>query len=150
MRLFTVNSELLCPSGSSRFITTCHPIQPSKLVANDTYILKGGDYALDFVCCFAYLMAAGCSDQLHDGRIHSSPAGSGSGRTDFSAYYRQKDSSLTASHSSLIREKSFMDKDRIKGKMEDMGGRVKRQVGEWTGQHTASHACTLKDREPDA
>jgi uncharacterized protein YjbJ (UPF0337 family) len=28
---------------------------------------------------------------------------------------------------------SFMDKDRIKGKMEDVGGRVKRQVGEWTG-----------------
>jgi uncharacterized protein YjbJ (UPF0337 family) len=26
-----------------------------------------------------------------------------------------------------------MDKDRIKGKMEDVGGRVKRQVGEWTG-----------------
>jgi uncharacterized protein YjbJ (UPF0337 family) len=26
-----------------------------------------------------------------------------------------------------------MDKDRIEGKLEDMGGRVKRQVGEWTG-----------------
>ena len=26
-----------------------------------------------------------------------------------------------------------MDKDRIQGKMEDMGGRIKRQVGEWTG-----------------
>jgi len=26
-----------------------------------------------------------------------------------------------------------MDKDRVKGKMEDMGGRVERQVGEWTG-----------------
>jgi len=26
-----------------------------------------------------------------------------------------------------------MDKDRIKGKMEDIGGRVKRQAGEWTG-----------------
>jgi uncharacterized protein YjbJ (UPF0337 family) len=26
-----------------------------------------------------------------------------------------------------------MDKDRIKGKMEDVGGRVKRQAGEWTG-----------------
>jgi uncharacterized protein YjbJ (UPF0337 family) len=26
-----------------------------------------------------------------------------------------------------------MDKDRIKGKMEDIGGRVQRQVGEWTG-----------------
>jgi len=26
-----------------------------------------------------------------------------------------------------------MDKDRIKGKMEDIGGRAKRQAGEWTG-----------------
>ncbi len=26
-----------------------------------------------------------------------------------------------------------MDKDRIKGKMEDVAGRAKRQVGEWTG-----------------
>ena len=26
-----------------------------------------------------------------------------------------------------------MDKDRIKGKMEDMAGRAERQVGEWTG-----------------
>jgi len=26
-----------------------------------------------------------------------------------------------------------MDKDRIKGKMEDISGRVKRQAGEWTG-----------------
>jgi uncharacterized protein YjbJ (UPF0337 family) len=26
-----------------------------------------------------------------------------------------------------------MDKDRIKGKMEDIGGRMERQTGEWTG-----------------
>jgi uncharacterized protein YjbJ (UPF0337 family) len=26
-----------------------------------------------------------------------------------------------------------MDKDRIKGKVDDVAGRVKRQVGEWTG-----------------
>ena len=26
-----------------------------------------------------------------------------------------------------------MDKDRVKGKMDDTAGRVKRQVGEWTG-----------------
>ncbi|HEV2960668.1 MAG TPA: CsbD family protein [Candidatus Angelobacter sp.] len=26
-----------------------------------------------------------------------------------------------------------MDKDRIEGKLEDVGGRVERQVGEWTG-----------------
>lgn len=26
-----------------------------------------------------------------------------------------------------------MDKDRIKGKVEDIGGRIQRQAGEWTG-----------------
>jgi uncharacterized protein YjbJ (UPF0337 family) len=26
-----------------------------------------------------------------------------------------------------------MDKDRVKGKMEDIGGRIERQAGEWTG-----------------
>ncbi|HUI84593.1 MAG TPA: CsbD family protein [Candidatus Binatia bacterium] len=26
-----------------------------------------------------------------------------------------------------------MDKDRVKGKMDDVAGRVKRQAGEWTG-----------------
>jgi uncharacterized protein YjbJ (UPF0337 family) len=26
-----------------------------------------------------------------------------------------------------------MDKDRIKGKAEDIGGRIERQAGEWTG-----------------
>ena len=30
-----------------------------------------------------------------------------------------------------------MDKDRIEGKMEDIKGRVKRQVGEWTGDEKA-------------
>jgi uncharacterized protein YjbJ (UPF0337 family) len=30
-----------------------------------------------------------------------------------------------------------MDKDRIKGKAEDVAGRVKRQVGEWTGDNEA-------------
>ena len=30
-----------------------------------------------------------------------------------------------------------MDKDRIEGKMEDVKGRVKRQVGEWTGDTNA-------------
>lgn len=28
-----------------------------------------------------------------------------------------------------------MDKDRIKGKMDEMAGRAKRQVGEWTGDN---------------
>ena len=26
-----------------------------------------------------------------------------------------------------------MDKDRVKGKMKDVGGRIERQAGEWTG-----------------
>lgn len=30
-----------------------------------------------------------------------------------------------------------MDKDRIKGKMNDVKGRVERQVGEWTGDEEA-------------
>ena len=30
-----------------------------------------------------------------------------------------------------------MDEDRIKGKAEDIKGRVKRQVGEWTGDEEA-------------
>lgn len=30
-----------------------------------------------------------------------------------------------------------MDKDRVKGKMDDIKGRVKRQVGEWTGDENA-------------
>jgi uncharacterized protein YjbJ (UPF0337 family) len=30
-----------------------------------------------------------------------------------------------------------MDKDRIKGKAEDIAGRMKRQVGEWTGDNEA-------------
>ena len=30
-----------------------------------------------------------------------------------------------------------MDKDRIKGKMEDVTGRIKRQTGEWTGDEKA-------------
>lgn len=30
-----------------------------------------------------------------------------------------------------------MDKDRIEGKMDDIKGRVKRQVGEWTGDENA-------------
>jgi uncharacterized protein YjbJ (UPF0337 family) len=30
-----------------------------------------------------------------------------------------------------------MDKDRVEGKLEDVKGRVKRQVGEWTGDDQA-------------
>lgn len=30
-----------------------------------------------------------------------------------------------------------MDEDRVKGKLDDVKGRVKRQVGEWTGDENA-------------
>ena len=36
-----------------------------------------------------------------------------------------------------------MDKDRIEGKMDDIKGRVKRQVGEWTGDSEAQAEGTL-------
>jgi len=37
-----------------------------------------------------------------------------------------------------------MDKDRIKGKMDDVAGRVKRQVGEWTGDEKAQAEGTMQ------
>jgi uncharacterized protein YjbJ (UPF0337 family) len=36
-----------------------------------------------------------------------------------------------------------MDKDRIEGKMDDIKGRVKRQVGEWTGDEKAQAEGTM-------
>ena len=36
-----------------------------------------------------------------------------------------------------------MDKDRVEGKMEDVKGRVKRQVGEWTGDSELQAEGTL-------
>ena len=36
-----------------------------------------------------------------------------------------------------------MDKDRIEGKMDDVKGRVKRQVGEWTGDEKAQAEGTM-------
>ena len=36
-----------------------------------------------------------------------------------------------------------MDEDRIKGKAEDVKGRVKRQVGEWTGNEEAQAEGTM-------
>ena len=35
------------------------------------------------------------------------------------------------------REERIMDKDRVKGKLDDAAGRVKRQVGEWMGDTQA-------------
>jgi uncharacterized protein YjbJ (UPF0337 family) len=36
-----------------------------------------------------------------------------------------------------------MDKDRVEGKMNDIKGRVKRQVGEWTGDEQAQAEGTM-------
>jgi len=36
-----------------------------------------------------------------------------------------------------------MDKDRVEGKMDDIKGRVKRQVGEWTGDKDAQAEGTM-------
>lgn len=36
-----------------------------------------------------------------------------------------------------------MDKDRIKGKAEDIAGRAKRQVGEWTGDNDTQAEGTM-------
>ncbi len=36
-----------------------------------------------------------------------------------------------------------MDKDRVEGKMDDIKGRVKRQVGEWTGDEEMQSEGTL-------
>jgi uncharacterized protein YjbJ (UPF0337 family) len=40
-----------------------------------------------------------------------------------------------------------MDKDRIEGKAKDIKGRVKRQVGEWTGDTDAQVSGTLDQAE---
>jgi uncharacterized protein YjbJ (UPF0337 family) len=37
-----------------------------------------------------------------------------------------------------------MDKDRMKGKMTDIKGRVKRQVGEWTGDEESQAEGTME------
>jgi uncharacterized protein YjbJ (UPF0337 family) len=36
-----------------------------------------------------------------------------------------------------------MNKDNVKGKMDDVKGRVKRQVGEWTGDENAQAEGTM-------
>ena len=40
-----------------------------------------------------------------------------------------------------------MDKERIKGKAEDVAGRVERQVGEWTGNEKAQAEGLAKQAE---
>jgi uncharacterized protein YjbJ (UPF0337 family) len=45
------------------------------------------------------------------------------------------------------REGVFMDKERIKGKAEDIAGRVERQVGEWTGDKDAQAEGLAKQAE---
>lgn len=38
-----------------------------------------------------------------------------------------------------------MDKDRVKGKMDEVAGRAKRQVGEWTGDTQSQGEGALKE-----
>jgi uncharacterized protein YjbJ (UPF0337 family) len=40
-----------------------------------------------------------------------------------------------------------MDKDRVEGKLKDIGGRVQRQAGEWTGDRDAQAEGTKKQVE---
>jgi uncharacterized protein YjbJ (UPF0337 family) len=40
-----------------------------------------------------------------------------------------------------------MDKDRIKGKVQDISGRAKRQVGEWTGDEETQAEGTVEQGE---
>jgi uncharacterized protein YjbJ (UPF0337 family) len=40
-----------------------------------------------------------------------------------------------------------MDKDRAEGKLKDIGGRVKRQVGEWTGDEQSQAEGTMDQAE---
>jgi len=40
-----------------------------------------------------------------------------------------------------------MDKDRVEGKVKDVGGRVQRQVGEWTGDDEAQVKGAAKQVE---
>jgi len=40
-----------------------------------------------------------------------------------------------------------MDKDRLKGKAKDVGGRIERQMGEWTGDKEAQAAGAGKQVE---
>jgi uncharacterized protein YjbJ (UPF0337 family) len=40
-----------------------------------------------------------------------------------------------------------MDKDRIEGKMKDLGGRVERQAGEWTGDEETQAEGAQKQAE---
>lgn len=43
-----------------------------------------------------------------------------------------------------------MNEDQIKGKLKDVGGRVERQVGEWTGDAEKQAHGTLKQAEGKA
>jgi uncharacterized protein YjbJ (UPF0337 family) len=40
-----------------------------------------------------------------------------------------------------------MDKDRVEGKLKDVGGRVERQVGEWTGDPEKQAHGAMKQAE---
>jgi uncharacterized protein YjbJ (UPF0337 family) len=40
-----------------------------------------------------------------------------------------------------------MNKDEVKGKLKDIGGRVERQAGEWTGDEEAESRGTARQAE---
>jgi uncharacterized protein YjbJ (UPF0337 family) len=46
-----------------------------------------------------------------------------------------------------MRRREAMNKDRVEGKLKDVGGRVERQVGEWTGDTDKQAHGTAKQVE---
>jgi uncharacterized protein YjbJ (UPF0337 family) len=57
---------------------------------------------------------------------------------------------INSSNNQLKGKGLFMDKERIKGKAEDVAGRVERQVGEWTGNEKAQAEGLAKQAEGKA
>src|SRR5258707_15801702 len=74
------------PSSNSRFLTTVPGLLASKLL---TRLLMRGANALDNICDSSCLVAAGRSEQLHHGWIHSLTAGAGVDCAGIPTDYRQ-------------------------------------------------------------
>ena len=53
----------------------------------------------------------------------------------------------TAPGAANFGREALMDKDTVKGKMKDVGGRVERQAGEWTGDEEMQSEGTAKQAE---
>src|SRR4051812_1848012 len=93
--------------------------------------LGGRNYVVDNLCNPARHVGLGSSEQLHLRRFHTHIVGSGGDRLDLPVDHGAP-RGLTSSRFVPYKEGN-MDKDTIKGKMDDIKGRVKRQAGEWTG-----------------